>query len=303
MNTSRLAKRSVLRAVACGVVLGMTACAPDDQDVDQTDSPIVGGNPAGGVGVVGFTIWDGVNDNVAYCSGTVIANNRIITAGHCFDPWLTIRDGRDVTYLLEGDGLLARVNYTDDGANWTCLTHPTDAVCQNHDEAYASIHVSRLGAATSQDIAVMRFTSPLQRIRRSAFRQVSTHELRVKQSIEEWGAGKIDTAGMNGGLTSTAMRRAVVRITEVKATTFRTTNSSSTTCDGDSGGPGFAGPSDSIAGIYHGSPGPGVCGPFGSTSGWSRITPAVVTFIDNHRQGADPACRETIAGTGYYACY
>ena len=149
MNTSRFARRHGLSVVAgFAVIVGMTACDAGDEVADETVAPLAGGNAAGGVGVVRLTLWTGVNNTpAAQCTGTVIANNRIITAAHCLDSWLTIRDSGDVTHLLEGDGIRARVDYTDDGTNWTCLTHPTDGVCRGTVDAFASMHVSRMTGA------------------------------------------------------------------------------------------------------------------------------------------------------------
>ena len=124
----------------------------------------------------------------------------------------------------------------------------------------------------------------------------------MKQTVEEWGSGITDAAGLMGGFTTAEMRRAVVRITELTSTSFKTGNVSSQTCDGDSGGPLFAGPSDLIVGIHRSRSAGTGCATPGSTATQHRITPAVIDFINNHRQGSDPACRETIAGTGFYAC-
>jgi hypothetical protein len=308
MTNSQIGKRLFLRGVAgLGVVLGALGVAACDAGGEagaqtETESPIVGGNAAGGVGVVHITTWNGVlGTDATWCTGTVIANNRILTAAHCFDYWLSLREHNDTTYLTEGDGLFVKVDYTDDGVNWTCLTHPTDSICKGTIDRFASVHVSRVGPST--DIALLRFSSPLQRIKRASFRQISTADVRVRQAVEEWGSGYIDTAGTNGGDKSLAMRRAVVRITEVKPTTFKTANTSSQTCDGDSGGPTFAGPSDLLVGILKGtSADTGRCGSVGSTSTWHRITPTIVNFINNHVKGLDTPCRETIAGTGFYAC-
>jgi hypothetical protein len=150
----------------------------------------------------------------------------------------------------------------------------------------------------------LRFSSPLQRIRSSRFRQLSTASLRPSQTVEEWGSGFTDGAGTMGADASPVMKRAVVRVTELAASDFKTSNRSSQTCEGDSGGPAFSGASDLIVGtLRSNTAGPGECAPVDSTSTFHRITPTVIAFIDSHRQGSDPACRETIAGTGFYACY
>jgi hypothetical protein len=313
MTTSWFAKfpkRKLLSAVAgFGFIAGTAACGAVGDPAEGSSSgsssaPIQGGTVAGGVGVVRVTIWSGVGGTpAAFCTGTVFAGNRIITAAHCFDTWLTIRDGGDVTYLLEGDGLLARVDYTEDGTNWTCLTHPTDTVCGDGIAAFASMHVSRMsGAGNLPDIAVIRFASPLQRIEASRFRLLATGPLRLGQNVDEWGSGFTDSAGSTGGLTSAVMKRALVRVTELTATAFETSNAESQTCDGDSGGPAFTGASDLIVGIHRSATGSGVCASVSSTGVFHRITPTVIGFIDGRRQGSDPACRETIPGAGFYDC-
>jgi secreted trypsin-like serine protease len=98
------------------------------------------------------------------------------------------------------------------------------------------------------------------------------------------------------------MMRAVVRLAAVDATTLKVPNTASQICNGDSGGPIFAGPSDLIVGVLSKNSGTGNCASATAQTTASRITPTVINFIDNNRAGADPACRETIAGTGFFAC-
>jgi hypothetical protein len=303
MSTSQLSNRRVLHVAAgLGVILAMTACDSGEEAADETTAPIVGGNAAGGVGVVHLTIWDGVRALRDFCTGTVISSDRVITAAHCFDDFLTIHDHRDVTYILEAN-LLAAVDYTDARGRLSCLTEASAGNCD--EAAFASMHVSRMsGDGNTPDVAVVRFASPLQHIDTASFRQLSTHDLRVNQSVEEWGAGYSSTAGTTGGDATLDMRRAVVRISQFDVTSFRTTNVTSQICSGDSGGPAFAGPSDLIVGILRSTGGTdGKCGALGGTTVWHRITPTVINFINSHRGPSDVACFETIAGTGFYQCH
>jgi hypothetical protein len=296
--------------VALGSVWGIAGCDGVDAAGDATDesgSPIVNGHPGGGVGVVRIEISNLQPDRNGFitidvCSGTVISGNRIITAGHCTDSSLTIQDGGDTTVLLQGD-LFAAVSYTPDGTNWVCLTNPAEQLCSQH--SFAPMHVSRLGNGDfPPDIAVVRFASPLQSIRRAEFRELSTDSIRAKQSVEEWGAGFINAVGSAGGDVSPAMTRAVVRIASVAATTFKLPNNVSQDCTGDSGGPVFEGPSDLIVGILSSAPfdSRGKCAATSAQATAYRVTPSVITFIDDNRAGSDPVCHETIAGTGFFSC-
>jgi hypothetical protein len=296
--------------VALGAVWAIAGCDGADtvgEEGGETTSAIVNGHPAGGVGVVKLRISnlkvarDGTII-IEECTGTVIAGNRIITAGHCADV-LTLHDGGDTTVLLQGD-LFAQASYND-GRKWVCLTNLTEDVCTTNGGPWVPVHVSRIGNGDiPPDIGVVRFASPLQRIQSADFRLLSTRSIRATQSVEEWGAGFINVVGSAGGSASPAMTKAVVRITSVAATSFKLPNDVSQICKGDSGGPVFAGPSDLIVGILASGPvdSRGKCA---STTGQTtayRITPSVITFLNNNRQGSDPVCHETIAGTGFFSC-
>lgn len=303
MTNPRTSARNAARImIGLGALLGAPACGDFDADDQATEvtSPIVNGTPAGGAGVVRLFITDG-GAKATRCTGTVISSNRILTAGHCVDQWLTIRDSDgDATFILQGD-LLANAEYTLDGTNWICLNDSTRTTCNTT----FPMHVSRMGnGETSPDIGIIRFTSALQGIKSSNFRGLSTGNVAVGRTVEEWGQGFINTAGTAGSSRSRVMMRSVVRTTEVKATTIKTSDSASQICSGDSGGPIFVGASDLIVGVLSrfGNARVGVCDAVNTQPGWARITPAVITFINNNRRGADPLCRESIAGTGFQDC-
>ena len=228
MTTVQFVLRSVSRlAVSVGVLWGIAACDGidgDDATSDEVSGAIVNGNPAGGVGVVRLRLTNGVANPDGTipgqtCTGTVISSDRVITAGHCVDKWMTIKDGGDSTVLLQGD-LLAGAEYTNDGTNFFCLQAPTRADCRL--PVLSRVHVTRLGNGSLQpDVAVVRFATPFQGIKSSHFRQLSTAEPRVRQSLEVWGAGLTDPAGTETG----PMLRAVTRVTSVAAKTFKFSNS------------------------------------------------------------------------------
>jgi len=148
-------------------------CGGPDEDgaTNEVSSAIANGSPAGGVGVVrlqltnGRVLSNGSLDDFT-CTGTVISSDRIVTAGHCVNKWLTIKDGRDTTVLLQGD-LLAGAEYTKDGTNWTCLQASSQADCSP--SVLAPVHVTRLGNGEfPPDVAVIRFARPFQGIRSSS---------------------------------------------------------------------------------------------------------------------------------------
>jgi secreted trypsin-like serine protease len=291
------ASRNIL---VLGVILGTTACDGSESGSDSTgqgEAPIANGIPAGGVGVVRLGLSDGTTS--AVCTGTVISDGRVLTAGHCVDDWLTIRAGRGVTVLLQGD-LLGFAEYTQDGTNWTCLNDGSN-VCSN----FFDMHVTRMGNADiPPDIAVVRFAAPFQGISSGEYRELSTGSVRVKQQLEEWGAGRTSAAGTAGGAVSRVMMRALVRVASVQSTSIKTSDNNSQVCHGDSGGPIFAGPSDLVVGVLStGSKEVGQCDAVNGQATWPRITPAVIDFINNNRQGSDPVCSETIPGTGFQACF
>jgi hypothetical protein len=303
-----MAEHAFRLIVAVGAIAGIAGCDGGDtaeEALDGTESAIANARPAGGAGVVHLQISDLVLDRNGFfkvidCTGTLISGNRIVTAGHCFDAFLTIKDGRDQTVILQGD-LFANVGYTQDGTNFVCLTNPAQAACA--EMSYVPMHVVRLGnSGLPPDVAVIRFGSPLQVVKKADFRLLSTADIRVKQSVEEWGAGLTNTAGTAGAEVSPAMMRAVVRIAAVAATTLKVPDNVSQICKGDSGGPIFAGPSDLVVGVLSKNSGTGNCASTSAQTTASRITPTVINFINNNRAGADAACHETIAGTGFFSC-
>jgi secreted trypsin-like serine protease len=309
-NTRAMTQDAFRLIVAVGAIAGIAGAGCDASDaaddaLDETESALANARPAGGAGVVHLQISDLVLDRNGFvkivdCTGTLISGNRIVTAGHCFDAFLTIKDGSDQTVFLQGD-LFANVGYTQDGTNFVCLTNTTQAVCG--DESYAPVHVSRLGnSGLPPDVAVVRLGAPLPVVRKADFRLLSTADVRVRQSVEEWGAGLTNAAGTAGAEISPAMMRAVVRIAAVAATTVKVPDNVSQVCKGDSGGPLFAGPSDLVVGVLSKNSGTGKCAGTTAQTTASRITPTVINFINNNRAGADPACHETIASSGFFSC-
>jgi hypothetical protein len=274
----------------------------------EATNAIAGGNAAGGVGVVRLTISNGGvlpsgKPDGFFCTGTIISSDRIITAGHCVNTWLTIKDHRDTTVLLQGD-LMAGAEHTEDGTSFSCLSDPSSPACAP--SMFVPVHVTRLGNGQfPPDVAVLRFATPFQGIRRAEFRQLSTGSVRVKQALEVWGSGFTDSSATAGATLSEVMRRAVVRVASVSATQLEISNSVSQLCLGDSGGPFFAGPSDLIAALMSQglNRGGGGCELSIDQSTATRITPAVIDLINNNRGPSDPLCHETIAGSGFQACF
>jgi hypothetical protein len=309
MTTIQRLPRHLSRLVL-GIALVGGCGGPEAGDATSAgvSAPLANGFPAGGVGVVRLQVTNGnvlsngkLDDET--CTGTVISADRIITAGHCFNKWLTIKDHHDTTVLLQGD-LLAGAEYTRDGTSWTCLQSSTRADCPP--SLLAPVHVTRLGNGDfPPDIAVVRFATPFNGISPVEFRQLSTHEVRVKQSVEVWGIGYTDPNGTGGATVSNAMMRAVMRIAGVNGNQLQIDNSGrAQLCKGDSGGPLFAGPSDLIVGVVsQGLARNGACELVIDKTNASRITAAAITLVDNNRGPNDPLCRETIAGTGFFACY
>jgi hypothetical protein len=307
-NLHKKAENALRLVFGLGVMGMSAACGGVDavgdevlgEPTSEVDNSIVNGTPAGGVGVVRLWMTDG-GGVWSLCTGTVISDHRVLTAGHCVDEWLTIRDGDgDATFILQAD-LFAVAEYTEDGANWFCLHEPTSTTCP----AWMPMHVSRLGNGEGgADIGVVRFVDPLEGIENNHFRGLSTGNVRVGGTVEEWGVGFTDSAGTAGSNVTPVMMRDVVRTTSVTSTFIRTSDSDSQICFGDSGGPIFVGASDLIVGVLSrfGSSIVGQCNAVNAEPGWARITPAVITFINNNRQGSDALCTETIAGTGFHDC-
>lgn len=290
-----------LVALVLGLAVGAAACGGVEDagdDLRPADHPLAGGTARGGVGVVRLGLSDGKTS--AVCTATVISDGRVITAGHCVDPWLTIRNGGNTTVILRAD-LQAFADYTEDGTNWKCLNDGRSGGCNR----FFPMHVERMGNADiPPDVGIVRFATGFTGIKGNAYRDLSTASLRVKQQLEQWGSGRTTAAGTAGGSVSQAMMRASVRVTSVANATFTTGDVSSQSCEGDSGGPFFAGASNLIVGVASFiDKENGKCNVVNGSAHEARITPAVITFINSKATASDPACVETIAGTGFFSCF
>jgi hypothetical protein len=308
LTTARRAARPVSGlGLGLWVLAGCGEVEGGDATSGEVSAPLVNGRPDGGVGVVRLQLTDGQvlpNGNLDdfTCTGTVISGDRVLTAGHCVNKWLTIRDGGDTTVLLQGD-LLAGAEYTEDGTSWLCLQDPSQAECSP--SVLAPVHVTRLGNGEfPPDVAVIRFATPLQGIESSHFRQLSTGSVRVGQTVDVWGIGFTDPNGTSGGSATNVMMRAVMRLASASATALKISNEQAQICLGDSGGPVFTGASDLIVGmVSQGLRRNGACKLSIDQTTTSRITPAVIDLINNNRGSGDPLCQETIPGTGFHRCH
>jgi hypothetical protein len=292
---------ALLAVAGCGEVEG------GDATSEEMSAPLANGRAAGGVGVVRLQLTDGRvlpsgNLDDFTCTGTVISGDRILTAGHCVNKWLTIKDGGDTTILFQGD-FLAGAEYTEDGTSWICLQDPSQAECGP--SVLAPVHVERLGNGEfPPDVAIVRFATPLQGIESSNFRQLSTGDVRVGQNVDVWGIGFTDPNGTAGGSATNVMMRALMRLASVGATALTLSNEQAQICLGDSGGPLFTGASDLIVGmVSRGLQRNGACALSIDPTTASRVTPAVIDLINNNRGSGDHLCQETIPGTGFHRCY
>ncbi|HWO23809.1 MAG TPA: trypsin-like serine protease [Kofleriaceae bacterium] len=104
---------SALCAILLGAALitGAAACAsedpgdpgdPGDPDLGSTAAEIIGGFPVdsaelNAIGALGADLGEGV---VPFCTGTLIAPTRVLTAKHCV---LAVPDGTPITFLIGPD--------------------------------------------------------------------------------------------------------------------------------------------------------------------------------------------------------
>lgn len=176
---------------------------PEQLLPESTSRPIVGGQAYSGMPAVGALIYEGK----MYCTGTVIAPRKVVTAAHCLDEVVP----SEFTFVLGANAFspekVLKVASGKQHPNWDG---------QGNDIALITL---------AQDAPV----TPME----------------VLKKMDDTFIGKslfFVGYGVNNGLNQTGegSKRAVsIPVTKVDPTSFAYAGAGKNTCNGDSGGPAF----------------------------------------------------------------
>jgi hypothetical protein len=251
-NLESLEDRALMDAGAhCGCG-GVVAPAPVDDAPAQIR--IVNGTPTSGFAAVGL-VGDRSDD---FCSGTLIGDRWVLTAGHC------------------AEGVGATQGRFTVGGN----TYSTSQVY-----VHPQYNANRIGEDSANDIALYQLSQPVTGIQpMQIFRGTPT----VGQllTLVGFGAGGTGNGGHNGDFGTKRVGTTPIDGVTPKLITWRfDNNSESNTAPGDSGGPAFV----QVGGIYYVA---------GVTSGGSRNDAGIGDNSFDTRVDAYASWIDSLMGTG-----
>lgn len=219
--------------LACAAALAAGCSTPTSRDNASIESAIQGGAPWGGdyaVGMIGFA-------SGGVCTGTLIAPDVVLTAGHCVQG---VEEEISGFYLGAGGPVLSNGGpSTDMPGNLTRYEVDKVALYPGFDVAN-----SMSCPLATTDVAVLHLATPVTTVRPQSFprpgsdARVVSSSLSVGQSCWTVGYGRHDV----GGVTTTKEKRvAQVRVQSLASGSLSVVAaagpSGGITDEGDSGGP------------------------------------------------------------------
>lgn len=216
-----------LRFLILGAALVAAACGPSELSstgherniplaVMQAKQEIIGGTLDGNDPAVVAFIAEQNGYGGQFCTGTLIAPQTVLTAGHC--------------YYAEGTtGFTYWVGFGADGNNPQAYKQVVQQV--RHPQYNAT-------GALENDVAVLKLDSPVTGITPIAINTTSLSTADIGKNVRHVGYGVYTF--QNGQPVSDSKKRSVdTPLRQVGATQIESGATGKQTCQGDSGGPGF----------------------------------------------------------------